>query len=93
MSLLAELESLQKNGEMTDTVLVGVDGSVPVHSLVLVQYSTFWNNIISQAKGDVKTVLLPQYGLAELRIFVENMYSSKISKLAKLLYLISHFEL
>ena len=77
-SLLSEFEFLQKSGELTDTVLVGMNGKVAVHSVILTQYSTFWKTMISQAKGEIKTVLLPQHGLDDLMVFVEKLYSSSV---------------
>ena len=74
-SLLSEFKSLQKRSELTDTFLVGMDGKVAVHSVILLQYSTFWNNMISRAKDENKTVILPQHSLADLMVFVEKLYS------------------
>ena len=70
-SLLSELSSLQVNGEMCDTRLVGDNGSLMVHWGVLEVRGVWWCQTRPQA---VNTVIFPGVNITQLTDFVNRIY-------------------
>ena len=61
--------------KMKDSRLVGLDGSCPIHSILMAVHSSFLAEILNSISVDVETVfILPDYSITELETLCSVMY-------------------
>ena len=75
LSLISELESLQRDGDMCDTRLVCDGGSVAVHWPLLEMKGVWWAGLGRHASLLETVVILPGVNINQLNKFVSELYS------------------